>query len=237
MDMLVIGSPAGLHGEQGIVAARHGLHVLVEKPLDVHLDRADALITECELAGVKLGVFFQDRVAPGICKLKELIDAGRLGKLILVSARVKWYRPPEYYSGSSWRGTNALDGGGALINQGVHTLVLLLWLLGDVERVYAKAITALHQIETEDTVVATLEFSNGVIGTLEAATSMYPGYARRLELTGSEGTLVLAHDRIIAADLRRPLEENALSAQEDANPSATSPAVSDVRGHQRNRAD
>ncbi len=233
MDMVVIGSPSGLHAEQGIAAARHGLHVLVEKPLDINLDRADALIRECQQAGVKLGVFFQDRVAPGICKLKELIDAGRLGRLILVSARVKWYRPPEYYSGSRWRGTRALDGGGALINQGVHTLDLLLWLLGDVERVYAKAITALHQIETEDTVVATLEFVSGAIGTLEAGTSVYPGYARRLELTGSEGTVVLEHDRIIAADLRRPLEEEAPAAKEDTNPSATSPVVSDVRAHQR----
>ncbi len=233
MDMVVIGSPSGLHAEHGIAAARHGLHVLVEKPLDVNLDRANALITECELAGVKLGVFFQDRVAPGIRKLKELIDAGRLGKLILVSARVKWYRPPEYYSSSLWRGTWELDGGGALINQGVHTLDLLLWLLGSVERVYAKAITALHQIETEDTVVATLEFVRGAIGTLEAGTSIYPGYARRLEVTGSEGTLILEHDRIIAADLRRPLEEEGLGAIEDTNPSATSPVVSDVRGHQR----
>jgi len=228
----VIGSPSGLHAEHGIGAARHGLHVLVEKPLDVNLDRADELIAECEQAGVKLGVFFQDRVAPGIRKLKELIEAGRLGKLILVSARVKWYRPPEYYSGSRWRGTWLLDGGGALINQGVHTLDLLLWLLGDVQRVYAKAITALHQIETEDSVVATLEFASGVIGTLEAATSIYPGYARRLELSGSEGTVVLEHDGIISADLRQPLEETSLP-EEDANLSATSAVVSDVRGHQR----
>lgn len=206
--------------------------MLVVKPLDVNLDRADTLIAECE-QGVKLGVFFQDRVAPGICRLKELIDAGRLGKLILVSARIKWYRPPEYYSGSRWRGTLALDGGGALINQGVHTLDLLLWLLGDVERVYAKAITALHDIESEDTVVATLEFSSGVIGTLEAGTSIYPGYARRLELSGSEGTIVLEHDRIISADLRQPWEEIALIAGQDTNLSATSPVVSDVRGHQR----
>jgi UDP-N-acetyl-2-amino-2-deoxyglucuronate dehydrogenase len=233
MDMVVIGSPSGLHAEQGIAAARHGLHVLVEKPLDINLDRADELIAECEQARVKLGVFFQDRVAPGICKLKELVAAGRLGKLILVSARVKWCRPPEYYSSSRWRGTWALDGGGALINQGVHTLDLLLWLLGDVDRVYAKAITALHQIETEDTVIATLEFSSGVIGTLEAATSIYPGYPRRLELSGSEGTIVLEHDRIISADLRQPLEEIASASGQDTNLSASSPVVSDVRGHQR----
>ena len=134
---------------------------------------------------------------------------------VLVSARVKWYRPPEYYSGSRWRGTWDMDGGGALINQGVHTLDLLLWLLGDVERVYAKAITALHHIEAEDTVVATLEFASGVTGTLEAATSIYPGYPRRLELTGSEGTLILEHDRIIAADLRQPMEDIVVGAKED----------------------
>ncbi len=111
MDMVAIGSPSGLHAEQGIAAARHGLHVLVEKPLDVNLDRADALIAECEQAGIKLGVFFQDRVAPGICKLKELIDAGRLGKLILVSARVKWYRPPEYYTSNRDGGHRGGDAG------------------------------------------------------------------------------------------------------------------------------
>src|SRR3989441_10890115 len=171
MDLVAIGSPSGLHASHGIAAARRGLHVLVEKPIDIVTERADALIAETEKAGVKLGVFFQDRFKPDICRLQRLVDSGVLGTPILADARVKWYRPPEYYSGSRWRGTWALDGGGALINQGVHTLDLLLWLLGDVERVYAKTITALHQIETEDTVVATLEFASGVIGTLEAGTS------------------------------------------------------------------
>lgn len=232
LDMVVIGSPSGLHAEQGMAAAQHGLHVLVEKPIDINLARADALISECERAGVKLGVFFQDRVAPGIRTLKELIEMGRLGKLHLVSARVKWYRPPEYYSGSRWRGTHALDGGGALINQGVHTLDLLLWLLGDVERVYAKTLTALHRIEAEDTVVATLEFTSGVVGTLEAATSVYPGYPRRLELTGSEGTIILENDRIVSADLRESLDEITLPAKEPDNANVTSPVVSDFCGHQ-----
>src|SRR6266849_6311984 len=202
MQIVLIGSPSGLHAEQGIAAARRGLHVLVEKPIDITTERADALIDECARANVKLGVFFQDRVAPGVRRLKELVDDGQIGKPILVSGRVKWYRPPEYYSGSRWRGTLALDGGGALMNQGVHTVDLLLWLMGDVERVYAKAKTALHKIEAEDTVVATLEFANGAIGTLEAATSVYPGYSRRVELTGSEGTIILEQDQIIAADLR-----------------------------------
>src|SRR6267378_1223917 len=237
MSMVLIGSPSGLHAEQGIASARHGLHVLVEKPIDITTARADLLIAECERARVKLGICFQDRFAPDICRLKELIDDGRLGKPILVSGRVKWYRPPDYYGSSHWRGTSDLDGGGALINQGVHTVDLLLWLMGSVRRAYAKTSTAFHRIEVEDTMVATLEFVKGAIGTLEVATSVYPGYERRLELTGSEGTVILEHDRIISADLRTPLPEPLLQADENKNASATSPVVSDVSGHKRIMAD
>src|SRR3989475_1153291 len=233
MTMVAVCSPSGLDAEQGIAAARHGLHLLIEKPIEINTARTDALIAECERAGVKLGVFFQDRVAPDLVRLKDLIDAGRLGRPILASARVKWYRPPEYYGESGWRGTRALDGGGALINQGVHTVDLLLWLMGDVTRVQSKAITALHKIEVEDTLVATLEFSNGAVGTLEATTSVYPGYPRRLELTGSEGTIVVEGDRIVAADLRHPLEELSRTKEEIVHNSATSPVVSDVSGHRR----
>lgn len=233
MQIVLIGSPSGLHAEQGIAAARCGLHVLTEKPIDITTERADALIAECERANVKLGVFFQDRVAPGIRKLKDLVEAGKLGKPILVSGRVRWFRPPEYYRGARWRGTWALDGGGALMNQGVHTVDLLLWLMGDVQRVSARAITTLHDIEVEDTVVATLEFAHGAIGTLEAATSVYPGYRRRVELTGSEGTIILEQDRIIAADLHSPLADQFDAIEETGNSAATSPIVSDVNGHKR----
>jgi UDP-N-acetyl-2-amino-2-deoxyglucuronate dehydrogenase len=232
MDMVMIGSPSGVHAEQGIAAARRGLHVLVEKPIDITTERADELIGECERAGVKLGICFQDRVAPDICRIKELVEAGRLGRPILVTGQVKWYRAPEYYANSRWRGTWGFDGGGALMNQGVHTVDLLLWLMGNVERVYAKTSTALHNIEVEDTVVATLEFANGAIGTLEAATSVYPGYRRRVELTGSEGTIILELDRLVAADLRAPLADLIGKTVVSHNPSGTSPVVSDVRGHQ-----
>jgi UDP-N-acetyl-2-amino-2-deoxyglucuronate dehydrogenase len=235
LDVVMIGSPSGLHAEQGIAAAKRRLHVLVEKPLDITTERVDELINECERAGVKLGVFFQDRVAPDIRRLKNLLAEGTLGRPILISGRVKWYRPPEYYTGSRWRGTAALDGGGALINQGVHTVDLLLWLMGDVRRVSAITKTRLHNIEVEDTVVATLKFANGAIGTLEAATSVYPGYPRRVELTGTEGTIILEHDRIVAADLRNASSDLAnlvRPAIELANAAATSPVVSDIRGHQ-----
>src|SRR5262245_50885466 len=233
MDLVLIGSPSGLHAEQGVVAARHGLHVLVEKPVAITLEQTDALIAACEEAGVKLGVFFQDRVAPDIFKLKELIDAGRLGKLILASGQVKWYRSTGYYKNSRWRGTWALDGGGALMNQGIHTVDLLLWLIGAVDTVWAKGSTSLHDIDVEDTLVAALEFSNGVIGTLEAATSAYPGFARRLEVTGSEGTIVLENDRIASADLLAPLAEPASAQPTLDSERSASPVITDASGHRK----
>ena len=233
MDVVLIGSPSGRHAEQGIRAARHGLHVLVEKPLAITTEEAEALIAACDEAGVKLGVFFQDRAAPDAGRLKELVDGGNVGKMILASARVRWYRPPEYYAGSRWRGTWALDGGGALMNQGIHTVDLLLWLMGEVRMVWAKATTALHDIEVEDTVVAAMEFTSGAVATLEAATSAYPGYSRRLELTGSEGTVILENDRLVAADLRTPLEGPIGGPSGLADERAVSATVSDASGHRR----
>lgn len=233
MDMVLIGSPSGLHAAQGIQAARQGLHVLVEKPIAINTQQTDQLIAECANAGVQLGVFFQDRTAPDSVRLKQWLAAEQLGKPFLVSARVKWYRPPSYYSASRWRGTQALDGGGALMNQGVHTIDLLLWLMGGIRKVYAKAITALHNIEVEDTLIATLEFANGAIGTLEATTSVYPGYARRLELTGSQGTVIMENDLILAADLRQPLKDFLAVKPEPVGERAVSPTVSDSSGHRR----
>ena len=204
MDLVAIGSPSALHAEQGIAAAERGLHVLVEKPLDITTARADALIAAAERAGVKLGVFFQDRLKPDVVKMKAMVDAGVAGRPILASGRVKWYRPPEYYGGSRWRGTFALDGGGALINQAIHTLDLLLHLWGPIVSVDARAGTQLHKIEVEDTVVATLQFENGALGVFEASTAVYPGYARRVELTGANGTLTLEHDSLVGVDLKEP---------------------------------
>ena len=231
MDLVIIGSPSGLHATQGIAAAKQGLHVLTEKPIDISTVRADALIKAAEQSGVKLGVIFQDRIKPHIRQLKEWIDCGQLGKPLLVEARVKWYRPPEYYSGSQWRGTLTLDGGGALINQGVHTADLLLWLLGDVARVQAHVATQFHAIEAEDVAAAILEFSNGALGVLHATTAAYPGYPRRVEISGSEGTVILEHDRITTVDLCNTPKENVEVAR-DENQSASSALVSDFRGHQ-----
>lgn len=234
MDLVMVGSPSGLHAAHGIAAARRGLHVLTEKPIDIAAQRADALIAATEKSGVKLGVLFQDRTKPHIHQLKGWLDQGILGRILFVDARVKWYRPPEYYANSRWRGTLALDGGGALINQGIHTIDLLLWLLGDVVRVQARTATLLHKIEAEDTAVATLEFASGALGIFQATTAAFPGYPRRVEITGSEGTVILEHDRIISAKLRSATDLTAslMESPTDENQSATSAAVSDFRGHQ-----
>jgi predicted dehydrogenase len=178
-------------------------------------------------------VLFQDRCKPGIRKLKQLLDEGILGKILLIDARMKWYRPPEYYSGSRWRGTWALDGGGALMNQGIHTVDLLLWLFGDVAKVQARTATVGHDIEVEDTAFAVLEFSSGALGILQATTAAYPGYPRRLEITGSQGTLILEGDELIAADLRKAPEGLTLDSARAPSAAASSPVVSDFSAHQR----
>jgi UDP-N-acetyl-2-amino-2-deoxyglucuronate dehydrogenase len=232
LHTVIIGSPSGLHADHGIAAARRGLHVLVEKPIDVTTARADALIAEAARAPVTLGVIFQDRLKPGLQQAKALVDGGQLGAPILATAQVKWYRPPEYYASSRWRGTAALDGGGALMNQGVHTVDLLLWLFGPVRRVWARTAARLHAIEVEDTAVAAVEFASGALGTIEAATSVWPGYSRQLQLTGTEGTLRIDGDELAGIDLRRPPAGQA-AAPTTRTESAASPVVSDPTPHRR----
>jgi UDP-N-acetyl-2-amino-2-deoxyglucuronate dehydrogenase len=232
MDLVVVGSPSGLHSEQGSAAARRGLHVLVEKPIDVTTQRGEALVAAADEAGVKLGVLFQDRLKPDLVRLREFLRRDGLGRVMLVSARVKWHRPPQYYSASSWRGTRALDGGAALVNQGIHTVDLLLWLLGPVSRVRALTATRLHAIEAEDVALALLEFESGAVGSLEATTVAWPGYPRRLEISGTEGTVVVEGDRVVAADLRTPAP-GLVSAGDEGAASASTAVVSDVVPHRR----
>ena len=209
MEIVAIGTPSGVHADDVEAAAAHGLHVLCEKPLDVTTARIDRMLEAVARAGVTLGVFFQDRSTPDLMDVKDALVSGRLGRPILADARVKWYRPPEYYAQSLWRGTWALDGGGALMNQGVHTVDLLLWLLGDVRRVYARTLAALHAIEVEDTAVAVLEFASGAVATLEATTAAWPGYDRRVSITGTLGTVVIEQARVVTWDVREPALEGA----------------------------
>jgi UDP-N-acetyl-2-amino-2-deoxyglucuronate dehydrogenase len=259
MDFVIIGSPSGLHAQQGVAAAESGLHVLVEKPIDLNTERADELIESAENAEVTLGVIFQDRVKPDIVRLKKMVDGGELGRLVLATAHVKWYRPPDYYSSSRWRGSVALDGG-AMLNQGIHTIDLLRWLMGPITAVGGRVKTAVHRIEAEDTAVATLEFASGALATIETTTAAFPGFERRVEISGEQGTVVLVGDQIKEVRLKPDAapgdgrvglqpdgRESALgtrdskvpesrtptpeSRQDQSSISASSPVVSDVSAH------
>jgi predicted dehydrogenase len=218
MDLVAIGSPSGVHAEQALAAVQRGLHVLVEKPLDIDTARIDAVIEASDRAGVKVGVFFQDRLTPDLVDMKAAVSDGTLGTPIFASGRVKWYRPPEYYGDSRWRGTWRLDGGGVLMNQAIHTIDTLLWLCGPVARVSGHVATRLHQIEVEDTAAAVFEFASGAFGVLEASTAAYPGFPRRIEVTGTKGSLVHEQDArpAIVADAsgHRRVFENFIAAIE-----------------------
>jgi len=244
MEIVAIGTPSGVHADDAEAAAAAGLHVLCEKPLDITTARIDRLLAAVDRAGVTLGVFFQDRSTPDLMDVKDALVSGRLGRPILADARVKWYRPPEYYAQSVWRGTWALDGGGALMNQGVHTVDLLLWLLGDVRRVYARTLAALHAIEVEDTAVAVLEFASGAVATLEATTAAWPGYDRRVSITGTLGTVVIEQARVVTWDVREPALEGAAggaaviapiasAAAPPAGAAASTHVVADASPHRR----
>jgi UDP-N-acetyl-2-amino-2-deoxyglucuronate dehydrogenase len=230
LDIVAIGSPSGVHAEQAITAAERGLHVLVEKPLDISTARIDMVIAAAERHGVSVGVFFQDRLKPDFVRAKRMVDQRELGRPVMASGRVKWHRPAGYYAESTWRGTHALEGGGVLMNQGIHTVDVLQWLFGPVASVSAVVATRLHAIEVEDTAAAVLTFQSGAIGVLEAATSVFPGYSRRVELTGTEGTLILEQDALVAADLRSGRESLPIQAPAT---SATTAAVADATPHAR----
>src|SRR5437867_4682921 len=237
LEAVTICTPSGTHSELGCAAALLGKHVLVEKPIDVTLDKADALIEACARAGIQLGVSLQSRFLDAPRLLKETIDTGRLGRPILASAYVKWYRAPEYYASAAWRGTLALDGGGALINQSIHTVDLLRWIAGPVAQVSAFTDRLVHpQIEGEDTVVASLRFKNGALGVVEAATSVYPGFKRRLELTGTEGTVILDGDNITTWALKDG-SANPLPPTTDVSNGSANPMAIDCEGHRRGMED
>ena len=197
IDAVHVCVPSGLHAEIGVRALRAGKHVIVEKPMDVSLDACDRLLAAQRESGKRLAVISQHRFDKASIDVKAALENGLLGPMVYAEARVPWYRTQEYYDSGDWRGTWALDGGGALMNQGVHTADLMRWLCGPVETVYAQARTLAHErVETEDVLAATLTFANGSIGTLSASTAMYPGFAVRIGVYGTEGSAIMEGDML-----------------------------------------
>ena len=192
IDVVTIATPSGTHADLA-VAAKQGKHVSAEKPLDITLDRIDRAIEAHEKAGTTLGGIFNFRFTETARIFKQAVEQGRFGKLTYGLAYGPWWRDQSYYDSGGWRGTWALDGGGALMNQGIHTIDQLQWLMGPVKCVSAMCKCIAHErIEVEDTGVATLEFANGALGTIACTTSMWPGHFRIVEVSGSDGTAALA---------------------------------------------
>lgn len=202
LDVVCVCTPSGMHLEPGLAAIRAGKHLVVEKPIEIDLARADQLIEAAEQKGVKLAVIFQNRFSPDYQKLKQAVDAGVFGRLLMGNAYVNWFRNSAYYSGSTWKGTLKADGGGALINQGIHTIDLLLDLMGGVKTVYGQVQTALYPIEGEDLGAALVNFKNGALGNITAATALYPGYPERIEIFGTEGSAILEGGKLTAWNVR-----------------------------------
>ncbi len=173
VDVVTVLTPSGMHAPHVIKLADYQKHIVVEKPMALNLDNADAMIRACDANGVKLFVIKQNRFNLPVTKLREAMEEGRFGKLILGTVRVRWCRPQRYYDQDSWRGTWAWDGG-VLSNQASHHVDLLEWMMGDVKSVFAKSATALADIETEDTAVVTVKFKNGALGIIEATTATRP---------------------------------------------------------------
>ena len=197
VEVVTVCTPSGAHLEPAVAAAKAGRHVMVEKPLEVTAQRAQEIIDAAETAGVKLATIFMSRFADAHVKLKKALEGGELGRLLQGDAYVKWYRSQGYYDSGDWRGTWRLDGGGALMNQAIHQVDVLLWLMGPVEEVFAYAGTLNHQgLEVEDTLVAVLRYQSGALGTISAATSLYPGQPKVLELHGTKGTVRVKDDAL-----------------------------------------
>jgi UDP-N-acetyl-2-amino-2-deoxyglucuronate dehydrogenase len=197
LDVVCICTPSGAHMEPAVRAAAAGKHVVVEKPLEITLARCDAIINACEAAGVRLCTIFPSRFTAANQRLKEAIALGRFGRLTLGDTHVKWWRTQEYYDSGGWRGTWQLDGGGALMNQAIHNVDLLYWLMGDVESITAQTATLAHvRIEVEDTAIAAVRFKSGALGVIQAATSVYPGLLKRIEIHGDRGSVRVEQDDI-----------------------------------------
>jgi len=196
VDAVCLCTPSGEHAAQAVAAAHAGKHVLVEKPMALALPDADRMIDAAQRAGVFLGVTFQRRTEPSYAELRRAVVAGELGSLVLGAVTVPYLRNQAYYDSAAWRGTWAHDGGGALMNQGIHLVDLLLWLMGDVEEVEARMTTASHRIEVEDCVAASLRFASGALGSIIATTSAAPGFPHRVEIYGTRGGVQIEGDAI-----------------------------------------
>jgi predicted dehydrogenase len=214
IDIVCICNESGLHAHSIAKIAKAGKNVLCEKPLETSVKKIDEIGDMAKASGIQLGCIFQNRENPEYKKLKTYVQSGSLGKILLCQTSINWYRPPSYYE-DSWRGTLAMDGGAALINQGIHTVDLTLDLMGEVDHLSGFIDTLHHQIEGEDVAVAALKFKSGALGTLSAGTALFPGEPESITLYGTLGNVVFSGGKIITSTV--------VSIQEELNATVVDP--------------
>jgi len=239
VNIVTIGTPSGAHLEPALAAIRAGKHVIVEKPLEITLKRCDAIINAAAKAGVVVSTIFPSRFHDSSVEMKRAVDEGRFGRLTVGDSIVKWFRSQQYYDSGAWRGTWELDGGGALMNQAIHSVDLLTWLMGPVVEVRAQTALLAHQrIAVEDTAMATVRFANGALGIIEASTAIYPGYLKRVEIHGSEGSAVLEEEDLVKWDFAKKKARDAaildkMAQKKSGGGGAADPAAIGHHGHAR----
>ena len=242
IDIVTIATPSGAHLAPAIAAARAKKHIICEKPLEVTPQRIEAMVKAAKEEKILLSGIFNRRFNPAVEQLKQAVDSGRFGTLALCDAQIKWYRSQAYYDSGQWRGTLELDGGGALMNQAIHTVDLLIYLVGNVKRVSASIGLLTHEnIEVEDTAVAILEFENGAKGTIQASTSCWSstGHPAEIQLCGSQGSAFLSDAAFRIWDFKEANQQDDYVKKElmqgnEKGLGANDPSAIDFIGHQRN---
>ena len=243
IDIVCICTPSGIHLDPAIKCIEAGKHCVIEKPLEVTLEKCDKIIEAAYKADVKTAVIFPSRFSEASIALKKAIDNGRFGDFVLGDAYVKWSRSEAYYQSAAWRGTWALDGGGVLMNQGIHSVDLLQWFMGPVVSVQSMSANVKHKgIEVEDTIVSTLKFANGALGTIECSTAVFPGTFKRIEVMGTTGTAILEESNLAKWQFEKEAIEdeiiiNKLSGSSTSHGGVSNPADISFAGHQRQLED
>ena len=243
VDIVIITTPSGAHLEPAVAAAKAGKHVVVEKPLEITPDRCDRIIEACDRNSVKLCTIFPSRFHDANTTLKAAVDAGRFGRLTLGETTCKWWRSQAYYDEGGWKGTQALDGGGALMNQAIHNVDLLLWMMGDATHVSGFTATLAHdRIEVEDTAVACLRFASGALGVIQATTSVYPGLPKTIGIHGDCGTVVIEQEDVLRWEFANESPDDAgvkarFAQKVGASGGSSDPKAISHQGHARQLAD
>jgi predicted dehydrogenase len=242
IDIVTIATPSGAHLEPTLMAAKAGKHIICEKPLEVTPERIQQMIDVAKEEKVLLSGIFNRRFNPAVENLKNAAENNRFGTLALCDAQIKWFRTQEYYDSGAWRGTMELDGGGALMNQGIHTIDLLLYLVGDVKRLSASMALLTHEnIAVEDTAVAILEFKNGARGVIQGSTSCWSstGHPAEIQLCGDKGSVFLTDESFRVWDFKHKTKQDEfvqsnLMQGAEKGLGANDPNAINYLGHQRN---